>query len=266
MTNYTYTTVGTTALTLDFARPAGAGPFPLVVLIHGGGFVAGDKTDRDLDALVLAENGFAAASINYRLMLSDGTNDFPAAVQDVRCAVRSLRENAALFAIDPARVGAMGTSAGAVLSGILGTESDVAGLDESCGAASNQPVTVKAVAPFFGAFDLRPGAPMGTTASANADAALWLHQPPDHPEIDALASAILHIHASDPPFLLVHGDADTTIPVAQSANMQAALQAAGVPATLVVLPGAPHGFDPMQAVQPYETGSCTTIAFFKKWL
>ena len=263
--NQTYETVNGVALQMDVARPSSGGPFPLVVVIHGGGFVSGDKTDRDLDAVALAQKGYVAASINYRLMAPDGGNDFPAAIEDVRCAVRVLRASASSWNLDPARVGVFGTSAGAVLTGILGTESDVAGLDDPNCPAASQPVAVQAVAPMFGAFDLHPGAPEGTSSSANGAAALWLHQPPDDPAIDTAASSIDHIDAADPPFLLVHGDQDTTIPIAQSQNMRAALQDGGVPATLVTVSDG-HAFDPLDGASNHTQAACTIFAFFKRWL
>ena len=261
----TYETVNGAALQMDVARPSAGGPYPLVVVIHGGGFVSGDKRDRDLDAAALAQQGYVAASINYRLMTPDGGNDFPAAIEDVRCAVRVLRANASAWNIDPAHVGVFGTSAGAVLTGILGTESDVSGLDDPSCPAASQPVAVQAVAPMFGAFDLHPGAPEGTSSSANAAGALWLHQPPDDPAIDTAASSIDHIDLGDPPFLLVHGDQDTTIPIAQSQNMRAALQDGGVPATLVTVSDG-HAFDPLDGASNHTAAACTIFAFFKRWL
>jgi acetyl esterase/lipase len=261
-----YATIAGTTLTFDLARPASGGPFPFVLLIHGGGFVAGDKTDRRLDALVLAQHGYVAATINYRLMTtSPVTNAFPTQPQDTRCALRYFRAHASQYAIDPERVGVMGTSAGAVLTGMFGTEADVAALDGSCADAA-QPVSVKAVVPFYGGFDLRGGAPVGSDAQINALVLTWLGEPPSNPTIEAQASSIVHVDRNDPPFLLVHGDADTLVDPMQSQHMRDALQAGGVPATFLPLAGAAHGFEPFQTAQPYATASCTTLAFFDKYL
>jgi acetyl esterase/lipase len=261
----TYATIAGTPLTMDVFRPSSGGPYPLIVLMHGGGFTGGDKSDLTHDALVLAQQGFVTVSINYRLMRSDGTNSFPAAVQDARCALRVLRAGAKSWNLDPNRVGVYGISAGAVLSGILGTESDVGGLDDSSCPEASQPVTLQAVAPMYGAFDVNPGYPRGNDPAVNADAALWLHQPPDHPDIDTAASAIDHIDGNDPPFLLVHGDSDNSIPLAQSQRMLTALQNGGVPATLVTVADG-HSFDPFDGAANHEQAACTVIAFFHRWL
>jgi acetyl esterase/lipase len=264
MTDQPYTTIAGTTLTFDIAGPATGGPYPFVLLIHGGGFVAGDKSDRRLDALVLAQHGYVAATINYRLMTtSPVTNIFPTQPQDTRCALRYFRAHASQYAIDPARVGVMGTSAGAVMTGMFGTEADVSALDGPCADAA-QPVSVRAVVPFYGAFDLH--GPVGSDAHINALVPTWLGEPPANPTTEDLASSIMHVDPSDPPFLLVAGDADALINPMQSQNMRDALQAGGVPATFLPLAGAAHGFEPFQTAQPYATASCTTLAFFDKYL
>lgn len=152
-----------------------------------------------------------------------------------------------------------------MLTGILGTESDVSGLDDPSCPAASQPVAIQAAVPNFGAFDLRPGAPERTVASANAAAELWLHQPPDDPSPDEQASSILHVDRNDPPFLLVHGTKDTTIPIAQSQNMLAALRDGGVPSTLVEVDDG-HAFDPLDGASNHEEAACTVFAFFDRWL
>jgi acetyl esterase/lipase len=262
----TYATLGGTALKMDVVRPSSGGPHPLIVVMHGGGFVGGDKGDLALDLIALARHGYVTASVNYRLMSPDGTNSAPTAIEDVRCAVRVLRANAASWNLDPSRVGVYGASAGGVLSGILGTEDDVAGLDDPACPAPSEPVKVQAAAPLYGAFNTHPGYPMGSDAQTNSYAALWLHQPPDDPQIDAEVSAIDHLDPGDPPFLLVHGDHDTTIPIAQSENMRDALQAGGAPATLVVVSGEGHGFDPFDGAAAHQEAACTILAFFDRWL
>ena len=115
------------ALALDLARPAGAGPFPTIVFIHGGAWIGGDRSVYESEIREhAAKRGFAAASIDYRLLAPDrsgvATQPWPAQIDDVRCAIRFLRANASRFAIDPARIGATGHSAGGHLSLLAGLD------------------------------------------------------------------------------------------------------------------------------------------------
>jgi acetyl esterase/lipase len=255
---------------LDIAWPAGAGgQHPLVVLVHGGGWVSGSKTGLNTAMKTLAGVGYTAAAIDYRLANAScphdaGTcqpNHFPAAVEDIRCAVRWLRANAAAYSIDPGRVAALGVSAGAHLAAMLGTAADVPGLDGACTVAGSP--AVNAVLGYFGAYDLRPSAPL--TADARALAVQFLGEAPQETGIGALASPITHIDANDPPFFLLHGTADTMSPVAQSRNMLAALRGAGVQATLWEEPGADHGY-PAPFSAAYPTATCTALAFLEQRL
>jgi acetyl esterase/lipase len=130
------------AQTLDVAWPMAAGLHPLVVLVHGGGWWQGDKSSFVSYAAVLASLGYVAASLDYRLVPADGgANAFPTQVSDVRCAVRHLRANAGTYGIDGARVGALGTSAGAHLAAMLGVGDGVPGLDDgTCPQVVSGPV------------------------------------------------------------------------------------------------------------------------------
>ena len=108
---------------LDLARPKeGTGPFPAVVCIHGGGFRAGTRDGYDKLCLTLAQHGYVAVTITYRLAPA---HQFPAAVQDCKAAVRWLRANAAKYHIDPARIGVTGGSAGGHLAQFLGVTAGV---------------------------------------------------------------------------------------------------------------------------------------------
>src|SRR5688500_2529015 len=96
-------------LQLNLARPAGAGPFPAVLCIHGGGFRAGTRQGYDGLIRKLAAHGYVAATASYRLAPK---YQFPAAIHDVKAAVRFLRANAARYRINPERIGTTGGSAG----------------------------------------------------------------------------------------------------------------------------------------------------------
>jgi acetyl esterase/lipase len=247
---------------MDIAWPKSPGPHPLVVVIHGGGWSGGDKSANHSDMLLLAGQGYAAASINYRLA-SAPRNVFPAAVEDVRCAVRWLRSNAATYGVDPSRIAAMGTSAGGHLAAMLGTAAGVAGLDGPCPLSDVSPA-VSAVVALAGPHDIR-------TARA-LDSGMWMVEnflgsraERDMPRA-LLASPAVHVDATDPPFLLIHGTADDVVPIRQSRSMRSTLRAAGVPATLIELPGVGHNLPAFSAEPRFRASTCTTLAFLRERL
>jgi len=237
---------------LDLAWPAGGGTHPVVVLIHGGGWVMGDKMQHRQAIHRLAGLGYVGVSINHRLATTP-ENKFPAAVKDVRCALRWLRARAASYNIDPARAAIMGTSAGAHLAALTATASTSTAFD-SAECPTDAPVELRAVLGYYGVYDLRllalfPGGQVATFLGTSDPAAA------------SLASPVVHIDATDPPFLLIHGTADNMAPSVFSQSMRDALRSGGVPATMVELPGAPHGFDVFDPMWPAST--CTALAFLR---
>ena len=248
---------------LDVAWPAGAGPYPLVVLIHGGGWSGGDKSAYHDAMRLLAGQGYAAASINYRLA-SAPRNIFPAAVEDVRCAVRWLRAHAGTYRIDPARVGALGHSAGAHLAAMLGTAAGVPGLDGACPLRGESPA-VSAVVSAAGPQDIRTAGALDPSQRGMVENFLGA-RPEDVMERALLASPAVHVRAGTPPFLLIHGTADGVVPVRQSRSMLDTLRAAGVPSTLIELPGVGHSIDEFSRGPTFRVSTCTTLAFLRKYL
>jgi acetyl esterase/lipase len=276
-TDVLYATMDGQELRLDVAWPSAPGTHPLVVAVHGGGWYMLDKTLWRRSIQILAGQGYVAASVDYRLAMAgcdpDGgvlpdagtchPNHFPAAVQDVRCAVRWLRANAATYSIDPTRVAAMGDSAGGNLASMIGVTTDVTGLDAVCPVGGDASVDV--VVPFYGPedfFNWDPTFPSAEdvarflgTASYNSD-----------PMLAKLASPIYHVTPQSPPYLMLHGTADHVAPYPQSVAMRAALHAAGVPATLVTLPGVDHAFPPISPLPQFRTSTCTMLAFLQQRL
>jgi acetyl esterase/lipase len=248
---------------LDVASPAGPGPHPLVVLIHGGGWSGGDKSAYHSAMRVLAGEGYAAASVNYRLA-SAPRNVFPAAVEDVRCAVRWLRSNAATYRIDPSRVAAMGHSAGAHLAAMLGTAAEVEGLDGGCPLRGVSPA-VSAVVSAAGPQDIRTAGALDPSQRGMVENFLG-GRPEERMERALLASPAVHVGAGTPPFLLIHGTSDDVVPVRQSRSMRDTLRAAGVPVTLIELPGVGHSIDELGRDPRFRVSTCTTLAFLRRWL
>jgi acetyl esterase/lipase len=239
-------------LQLDLWVPAGPGPAPLVVWVHGGGFMFGDRRilpetfrpNQVFDALLDA--GLAVATIDYRHALEA---PFPAQLQDAKAAVRYLRANALELGISTERIGAMGESAGGHLVASLGLTAHRTDLEGTHGVVGPSSA-VDVVVDWYGVADLAT-MPRRTPPPHIADKLPpeLLVAPEDQltrgldGEALADASPVTHVTAGAPPFLLVHGTADWLVPFAQSEQLHAALTAAGVEARLVPVEGAQHVFD-----------------------
>src|SRR5271154_705244 len=149
-------------LQLDMARPkTGDGPFPAVLCIHGGGFRAGSRQGYDALCVKLAEQGYVAVTASYRLAPK---YQFPAAVHDVKAAIRWLRANAGKYKIDPEHIGVTGDSAGGHLAQLLGVTGDVKSF-EGTGANLDQSSRVACVVNFFGPNDLTKSYAKSTEAA-----------------------------------------------------------------------------------------------------
>ncbi len=223
---------------LDVCRARGPdgqgadGPSAAVLLVHGGAFTAGDKDAprwQELCAL-LAESGFVAVNLNYRLAPA---HRFPAAIEDVQAAVEWTRANAQTYGIDPDRVGVLGGSAGANLAQLLGTSGT-----GSTAVGSR----VAAVVSLSGAADLTEraltlGEPDPTQIRRVLDY-LGCTQIADCPA-GAAASPITQVDPSDPPFMLVQSE-NESLPVEQTQVMADALTAAGVAPEVLIVPGSAH--------------------------
>ena len=225
-------------LKLDISYPENLdSPAALVMYVHGGGWVSGDKNSgvgrRFLPFLL--EQGYIVAAINYRLAPD---HSFPAQIRDVKCAVRYLRANAQAYQLDPQRIGALGGSAGGHLVALLGTADKNAGWDE--GLFNEQSSRVQAVVDLFGPADL-------TQLNINSQRSIGnrvfgMTSTDDHAlEIYSLVS---YISPDDPPFLILQGAEDQLVPPSQSQSLYDQLIATGVPAQLVMVENAAHGFIP----------------------
>lgn len=225
-------------LFLDLYRPEPlpAHPLPAVIYLHGGGWRRGDKTLRTPPMLV--EHGrYIVASINYRL--SDQAL-FPAQIHDCKAAVRWLRANAVRYGIDGARIGVWGYSAGGHLAALLGTTGDhpdLEGGNGSAGVSSAVQAVVCVAAPTdfsrMGGWHNEPDSP---------EALLVGGPVAQRAELVQQANPITYVHAATPPFLLIHGEDDDTVPISQSQLLYDALISAGGEAGFVRLPGSGHNF------------------------
>jgi len=208
------------------------GLMPLIVWIHGGGWMGGSKTR--CPPLPWTKKGYVVASIDYRLSQDA---KFPAQIEDCKAAIRWLRVNAKEYKIDPARIVAWGGSAGGHLASLLGTAGDTPEWDQGVPTVSSR---VQAVIDWYGRADLTRVST--DPALADSPSALLLGGcGKDVAELAEKASPILHVSKDDPPFLIMHGSMDSLVPVRQSQAFAGALKEAGVDSHLVILEGAGHG-------------------------
>lgn len=240
-TDLPYCSQGKEHLLMDMHWPTqGAGPFPLVVYVHGGGWVSGDKSENIQPyAQELTARGIAVAAVNYRLAKSA---PFPAMIEDVACAVRHLRTHATTYNIDPDAIGAFGGSAGGHLASLLGTASDTPNWTVS--AYTNISSNVAAVTEFFGPTNLQEA------FEGNNEQTLKRVFAQNTYENMAFASPITFITPNDPPFLIFHGEEDTLVPISQSESFTNALITAGIDTTFVRVANATHTFAPVNKTVP----------------
>jgi acetyl esterase/lipase len=236
------TIAGYRPITLDLYRAPSRKPQPLVIYVHGGGWMGGHTRQSgaftDFTAVLadLAARGYVVASLEYRLSREA---PFPAAINDVRTAIRFLRANAARFGIDPARVAIWGGSAGGQLAALAALDCGH-GADGEDKSNPGQSDCVQAAVGWYGVYDF---ATMPASAIPTAENAYLDCQKPACPtDRIAAASPAAHIDAKDPPMLLIHGTEDKTVPVGQSRELAATLKAANVPVTLDIIDGVGHSW------------------------
>lgn len=207
---------------------------PCLMFIHGGGWSKGKKEDYLIYNLAFAERGYVTASVSYRL---SQVAPFPAAVQDVKCAIRWLRANAANYHIDPSQIAAIGGSAGGHLALMAGLSDDPS--LEGQGGHADQSSRVQAVVNFYGVTDAT------TEKAKNAHQVIDFIGGTYSEKTTAyhLCSPIEHVTSDDPPVLTFHGSLDELVPVTQATRLHAELDQAGVANALDILEGWPHTMD-----------------------
>jgi acetyl esterase/lipase len=255
-----YKTVGDVSLTMDIHYPERiSGVAPAVIYVHGGAWTAGDKSSGAGVQFIpeLVSRGYVVVSINYRLAPHAKVID---QIGDVKCAVRYLRAKASDYGIDANHVGVIGGSAGGHLVALLGASDGSSGL-EGDGCYPEQSSRVQAVVDLFGPADL--------VTMFESTSPSWLQNVFGALEHDSddikKVSPITHVTGDDPPFLILHGDNDSVVPFEQSEILLEKLQYANVPATLIMVEDAGHGFRPVpagSAISPSQSELTEIIADF----
>ena len=224
-----YRTTEGLQLTLDAHIPEGAGSFPAAILVHGGGWVGGDKEQYITYIFKpLSDAGFAWFSVNYRLAPKF---QFPADAEDVEAAIRWVKDNAATYHVDTQRIVLIGESAGGHLVSYVGAKQETG-------------TRVAAVVSMYGVHDF-------ITASID-----WKPIPTEILQLFGIdtvdassapilvkASPVIYVKKDMPPFLLMHGSRDEDVPYSQSVEMCNKMKLAGAVCDLITIEGAPHGMD-----------------------
>jgi len=236
---------------LDIYVPQeGSGPFPAIIWIHGGGWISGSK--EDCQGKELSRYGYAVACVGYRLSTEA---KFPAQIHDIKAAIRWLRANSDRYNIDPERIGVFGPSAGGHLAALAGSGGNAPGLEGNVGVSGYSSM-VQAVADWYGPTDFLAPEVIGLGGKVdmnNSDpeyynmnekyAASFLIGTPveNSTEKARAANPITYVDQDDPPFLLMHGTSDTTVPYNQSILLYQALNGSGIEVEFIPVIGGGHG-------------------------
>ena len=245
--NVTYHVASNQENKLDLYVPRGAtGPTPVLMYIHGGGWVGGTKESSVLRILPYLEMGWAVANVEYRL---GAVARAPAAVEDGLCALRWVIRNAGQYNLDTSRIVTTGNSAGGHLALTTGMIPASAGLDREC--PGSEELSVAAIINWYGITevgDLLDG------PNIRSYAVEWMGSLENRLEIAERVSPMTYVRAGLPPTLTIHGDADPTVPYQHAVALHEKLDELGVPNMLHTVPGGRHGgFNQEQTVAIFET-------------
>lgn len=218
---------------LDLAYFTEGDPRPLLVWIHGGAYMGGDKAENHEIWGDLMRRGYAVATINYRL---SGDAKWPAQIVDCKAAIRFLRAHAAEYRIASERIAVWGSSAGGHLAALVGVSGGVKEFD--IGEHLDLTSAVSCAVDLFGPADFETMPQFSSPDSP--EARLWGRPTSEALEMARSASPLSYLSRATPPILILHGDADGVVSLEQSRQFHAAMRKAGATGELVILPGVGH--------------------------
>ncbi len=259
--NIAYNNDSLTKHLLDIYLPPNAkGKVPLIIFVHGGGWLGNDKyADMGYMKKTVAEvinSGFALASIDYRFATQA---IFPAQIQDCNRAVSFLYDNAEKYGLDKDRFALMGFSAGGHLASLQGLSNNNQ-IEDFFMPNTSRDFSFKAVVDFYGPSELTS---LKSSEDPKAPEAILLGATPvARPDLSKIASPVSYVDKNDPPFLIIHGENDEIVWNRQSKLLTGWLTAVGVENELIIVPGAPH-FGDMYDVENIRT---KVLAFLRKHL
>lgn len=254
-----YAAPGDQPLLLDIYHPAGPGPFPAVVVVHGGGWQFGDRKNLADASRYLAQNGLAAFAIDYRLAaVGKNYTPYPAAVEDVRASIRWVRTHAADYNVDPSKIGLLGSSSGAHLVSLVGMEGK---------GPLDQGDRVKAIVSWSGPQDVVELYQDGPSrAQVAVDKFTGCRDGlPACESIFKEISPITYVDSSDPPLFFANGR-NELVPIAGALEMDEALADAGVSHKLVQVPGSFHAQHYADHTSPLLPAGQTVQQASLEWL
>ena len=232
--NVTYHVASNQENKLDLYLPTNpSGPVPVIMYIHGGGWIGGTKETYFLRMLPYLERGWAIVNVEYRLGQVAAA---PAAVEDCLCALRWVVNNAEEYGFDTSRIVTTGHSAGGHLSLTTGMIPSSAGLDRTC--PGRDAISVAAIINWYGITDV---ADLLDGPNTRSYAVRWLGSLSNRFEIAERVSPLTYVRPDLPPILTIHGDADPTVPHAHAVRLKKQLDAASVPNYLHTVPSGLHG-------------------------
>ena len=250
----------TQKLDIYYPNEASSGPYPVIIAIHGGAFKMGSKTGGDLAPMLEGVNhGYAVVTVDYRL--SDEAV-FPAAISDVKAAIRFIKANAQQYNLNPDKIATWGDSAGGNLATLVGTSGDDVSLNGDNTENMAVSSAVNAVVDWFGPIDfllmdeqfqaagVTPK--MGLTSSPTSPESQYIGgNITENVEQTQKANPENYITASDPAFFIQHGSDDQNVPTQQSINLYEKLTAVlgSDKVTLTILEGAGHGGDAFETTE-----------------
>jgi acetyl esterase/lipase len=265
-----YETIDKQKLYLDLAMPKEGGPYPCVVMFHGGAWLTGSRRDlsvgdRGKNGKVLpsvielvASHGYVVVSVGYRLAPKF---QFPAQIEDARSAVRFLRANAKKYNIQPNEIAAMGFSAGGHLALLLGLANNVKSWD--VGNNTNESTQVQCVVDYFGPTDLSLYANSPGLEDAYLVPVFGKACKTD-PDVYKKASPISYVSKDAPPILMIHGTFDLIVPIIHSENLLKKLKGVGTTAKLITVSGEGHGWVGLEATRTTNEAITFLNAHLKK--
>lgn len=239
--NVVYEKVNGVDQKLDVIAIRGQTPSPVVIYIHGGGWVRGSKEANALSTLPFAAMGYSVVNVEYRLA---NVSLAPAAIEDCRCALRWVVQHGKdlPYNLDVSRIIVAGDSAGGHLALMTGMLKPTDGFDRQCYTVDEPHVS--AIVDLYGITDL-PDMLEGPNKKPFPEnwpyTTQWVGNQPNRVEIAKASSPMAYIRAGLPPTISVHGDADPLVPYQHSVKLQDALAKTGVAHELVTIPGGGHG-------------------------